>query len=219
MFKNIFSKNLFFFFLITSKCFYSQDYWSIERSPVIQNQTSTQINVKDNTKFILDVDVLNQYVNQSLSKSEYLLISLPNNIGGFDEYKVVETSIMPQKLSDKYPSIRTYKGYMSNDLTTTIRFSITNFGIHGMSISGNRPTLFIEPAEKVYNSKFILHQAYNKNDISSDKENSFECLSEANGTKKFDYSNEISSTESIFNTESNDSKLRVYRTAITTTSQ
>ena len=72
--------------------------------------------------------------------------------------------------------------------------------------------------EFLYNS-MVEKITYNKNDISSDKENSFECLSEANGTKKFDYSNEISSTESIFNTESNDSKLRVYRTAITTTSQ
>ena len=210
---------IFLFLFFVPQNHFSQSYWSIEKNPVIQNQETNQINIKDNPKYILDVDILNQYVNQSLSKSEYLLISLPNNIGGFDEYEVVETSIMPQKLADKYSSIRTYKGYMSNDLTTTIRFSITNFGIHGMSISGNRPTLFIEPAEKAYNSKFILHQAYNKNDISDDKENSFECLSEANGTKKFDYSNKISSTESIFNPESNDSKLRVYRTAITTTSQ
>ena len=70
---------------------FSQNYWSIEKKPVIQNQGTNQIDIKNNPKYILDVEILNQYVNQSLSKSEYLLISLPNNIGGFDEYEVVET--------------------------------------------------------------------------------------------------------------------------------
>ena len=118
--------------------------------------------------YILDIEILNKHIRNS--KSEYILISFPNNLGGFDEYKVKETFVMPLNLQGKYPSIKTYKGFMSNDLTSTIRFSVTKLGIHGMSISGTRPTLFIEPAEKVFESKNILHIAYDKTNIRCKKD-------------------------------------------------
>ena len=94
---------------------FSQSYWSIEKDPVIQNQGTNQINIKNNPKYILDIEILNQHIRNS--KSEYILISLPNNLGGFDDYKVKETYVMPHNLRGKYPSIKTYKGFMSNDLT------------------------------------------------------------------------------------------------------
>ncbi len=208
---------IFLFLFFVPQNHFSQSYWSIEKDPVIQNQGTNQINIKNNPKYILDIEILNQHISNS--KSEYILISLPNNLGGFDDYKVKETFVMPHNLQGKYPSIKTYKGFMSNDLTSTIRFSVTKLGIHGMSISGTRPTLFIEPAEKVFESKNILHIAYDKTNINGKKDESFECMSEINGAKKIDLSDELNLTNHEFNNESNDSKLRVYRTAITTTSQ
>ena len=76
-----------------------------------------------------------------------------------------------------------------------------------MSISGTRPTLFIEPAEKVFESKNILHIAYDKTNINGKKDESFECMSEINGAKKIDLSDELNLTNHEFNNESNDSKL------------
>ena len=49
---------------------FSQSYWSIEKEPVIQNQGTNQINIKNNPKYILDIEILNKHIRNS--KSEYI---------------------------------------------------------------------------------------------------------------------------------------------------
>ena len=59
---------IFLFLFFVPQNHFSQSYWSIEKDPVIQNQGTNQIDIKNNPKYILNVEILNQYVNQSLSK-------------------------------------------------------------------------------------------------------------------------------------------------------
>ena len=63
---------LFLFFVPQNQ--FSQSYWSIEKDPVIQNQGTNQINIKNNPKYILDIEILNQHISNS--KSEYILFIL-----------------------------------------------------------------------------------------------------------------------------------------------
>ncbi len=122
--------------------------------------------------FELDIDQLKSKLSNAPLENKIksdLIISFPNQQGTFDAYKVFEAPVMEKGLSDKFPDLKSYIGKGIDDPTATIRFSITLFGLHAMTISGNSEALFTDTFTKDL-KKYIV---YKKSDV--DPTTNFEC--------------------------------------------
>lgn len=133
-----------------------------------------------------------------------LIIPFPDYKGTLRDYKVFEAPIMEKGLSDKFPSIKTYSAISLDDSSVTLRFSLTHFGLHVMSLSGELGTFYIDTYTKDFNNYII----YSRSDIQSTK--SFGCFVK-------DESQLIDIDEDVINQRIDDGNFRQYRLAIACT--
>ncbi|WP_452225385.1 reprolysin-like metallopeptidase [Lacinutrix chionoecetis] len=77
-----------------------------------------------------------------------VIIDFPSAHGTFESYRVKEAPIMEAALQNQYPNIRTYLGKSINTPGKVIRFSITQQGLHTMSMSNKDGIEFIDPYTK-----------------------------------------------------------------------
>jgi len=139
-------------------------------------------------------------------------ILLPNASGTIERYHVMETPCMEKELADRYPMIKSYAAQGVDDPTAVARFTVTQFGLHSMTFSSGKSTVFIDP----YTEDRLHYIVYQKSDLVGGVTN-FECLtdealslpSSALDRNAFDYS--------IFNTD--DNTLRTYRLAQSCTAE
>ena len=101
-----------------------------------------------------------------------VIVTFPNPDGKLDHYRIYEAPIMETALADKYPEIKSYIGKGIDDPTATIRFSLTLFGLHTMTTSGDKGTSFID----TYTKDLRDYMVYNKSDVQTTR--NFECLVE-----------------------------------------
>jgi hypothetical protein len=71
-------------------------------------------------------------------------LSLPLADGSYQNFRVVESSIMEPALAARFPEIKTYRGQSVDDPTTITRFDWTPTGFHAIVLSG-QGTVLIEP--------------------------------------------------------------------------
>jgi hypothetical protein len=62
-------------------------------------------------------------------------ISVPTPSGDFERFEIVEAPILAPELAAKYPEIATYRGQGVDDPSATIRFDVTETGLHAMILS------------------------------------------------------------------------------------
>ena len=141
--------------------------------------------------------------NSSLTSN--LVIQFPDYEGNLNNYKVFEAPVMEKGLSDKFPSIRSYSAQGIDDSSSTLRFSITHFGLHVMSTSGKMGTYYIDTYTKDLNNYII----YSRKDIQ--KARSFGCFVQDNdpaieSSRGYEYQEFV-----------NDGNLRQYKLAISNT--
>jgi subtilisin-like proprotein convertase family protein len=141
--------------------------------------------------------------NSSLTSN--LVIQFPDYEGNLNNYKVFEAPVMEKGLSDKFPSIRSYSAQGIDDTSSTLRFSITHFGLHVMSTSGKMGTYYIDTYTKDLNNYII----YSRKDIQ--KARSFGCFVQDNdpaieSSRGYEYQEFV-----------NDGNFRQYRLAISNT--
>ena len=67
---------------------------------------------------------------------------MPN--GQMKQFSVVESSLMPNTLAEKFPNIKSYVGQGVDDKTATLRISVDHNGFHAMVISASE-TVYIDP--------------------------------------------------------------------------
>jgi hypothetical protein len=140
--------------------------------------------------------------NPSLSSN--LVVQFPDYEGNLKQYKVFEAPVMEKELSDKFPTIRSYSAQGIDDPTSTLRFSITHFGLHVMSLSGEMGTFYIDTFTKDLNNYIV----YSRRDVQ--KARSFGCLVQEESPLVSDrgYDNQVLV---------NDGNLRQYRLVISNT--
>ncbi|NJM79752.1 MAG: hypothetical protein HC854_09240 [Flavobacterium sp.] len=117
----------------------------------------------------LKVALSNAPLENSNLKSD-IIIQFPDYEGYLRDYKVFEAPIMEKGLSDKFPNIKTYSAQSIDDSAITLRFSITHFGLHVMSLSGKLGTFYIDTFTKDLNNYII----YSRKDVMSPR--NFGCL-------------------------------------------
>jgi hypothetical protein len=155
-------------------------------------------------------DLKNQLHNAPLDLSNTVsnvVIQFPNPEGTFDSYTIYESPIMEKGLSDKFPDIKSYTGKGIDDPTATIRFSVTLFGLHTMTLSGKTETAFIDTYTKDLNTYIV----YKKSSVLPTQ--NFHCM--VNDATKFALDNSETNTTSIL--RASDGKFRIFRLAMACT--
>ncbi|MDO6596501.1 zinc-dependent metalloprotease family protein [Oceanihabitans sp. 2_MG-2023] len=163
---------------------------------------------KEYEVFHLDLNSLkNALINAPLAESvsgrSNLVIEFPMEGGNFEKFSVSESPIMEAGLAARYPMIKTYKAIGVDDPTATMRFSVTQFGLHAMSLSGSRSSVYIDP----YTEDRATYIAYDRVSLGQDTQ-SFECLVEEN----IDLSS-LKMDRGSSRNDIDDRKLRTYRLA------
>ena len=159
--------------------------------------------------YSLNLDLLKSLLLQvpldTSSTSSNVIIAFPNPTGELEEYKIYEAPIMEKGLADKFPNLKTYVGKSIKNPADTIRFSITVFGLHVMSLSGENGTFYID----TYTKDLSNYIVYKRQDVTATQ--SFHC-------DVIDSSSEqIRSIKSAIQNRASDSFFRSYRLAIACT--
>lgn len=159
--------------------------------------------------YSLNLDLLKSRLLQapidSSTTSSNLIIAFPNPKGELEDYKIYDAPIMEKGLADKFPNLKTYTGKSIKNSAETIRFSITVFGLHVMSLSGENGTFYIDTYTKNLNNYIV----YKRQDVTATQ--SFHC-------DVIDSSSEeIRSIKSAIQNRASDSFFRTYRLAMACT--
>ncbi|TGD57609.1 reprolysin-like metallopeptidase [Flavobacterium humi] len=137
-----------------------------------------------------------------------LVISFPNAEGKLDKYLIYEAPVMEPGLEAKFPDIKSYLGKGIDDPTATIRFSVTLFGLHTMTLSGRTGTTFID----TYTKDLSHYMVYSKSDIAPSKQ--FQCLVDDSQKPQLDNSNKVVPNPVM---HASDGKFRIFRLAMACT--
>ncbi|MES2566186.1 MAG: zinc-dependent metalloprotease family protein [Bacteroidota bacterium] len=179
----------------------------VRRSSFPTNYHLFQLDLKALRTKLLNAPVLFENSNKAP-----LILEFPNAEGNYEKFVVYESSIMDPLLEKKFPMIKTYAAQGIEDPTATMRFSVTQFGLHTMSISGVKSTVFIDP----YTSDLASYIVYDRESLGSDPQG-FECLTEESmdlpSVKRTSGDGDLS-VQNI-----NDQKLRVFRLAQSCTAE
>ncbi len=132
-----------------------------------------------------------------------VVISFPTAYGTMEKFRVMESPIMHPGLEAKFPMIKTYAAQGIDDPTSTMRFSITQFGVHSMVLSGKHSSNYIDP----YTSDLKTYMVYDKQSLGANPQ-SFECLTNQD-VELPSIKNAVASP--LLNTD--DQKMRKYRLA------
>ncbi len=160
-----------------------------------------QLDMEAFKSLLIGIPVRGNYV----SKTPHI-ITLPNAEGKLERYDVIETPIMENALAAKFPMIKSYAAQGIDDPTATARFSVTQLGLHSMTLSATKSTLFIDPYTKDLDN-YIVYDKKALGDFVSD----FECLTDEKINLPSLGHRNTSAQFSILNTD--DQQLRTYRLA------
>lgn len=95
--------------------------------------------------------------------SSNVVVEFPNAKGELERFYIYEASVMHPDLASRYQDIKSYVGKGIDDLTATIRFSTTIFGLHAMTRSGTNGTQYID----TYTTDLNNYIVYEKSKLST----------------------------------------------------
>ena len=165
----------------------------------------------ESIQFQLQKDALLNSLSKAPSRlalqNSNVLIDLPNEEGGFDSYQVFEASNLHPDLAAKFPEIKSYvaKGVTVN---ATARISYAPSLGFSIAISNfNSATVLVKSVNKTHAVYSVFSRASILDEVSD-----FECETIETAKNAFQQNTN-------FNKNADDSNLRLYRAAITTTGE
>lgn len=184
--------------------------WTISNSKSAEGEKTNRSSMPaDYFLAKLDLALLNvKLINAPLIHSgsgQPVILEFPNAQGGYEKFAVYESPIMDPILEAKFPMIKTYAAQGIDDPTATMRFSVTQFGLHSMVLSGQKSTCYIDP----YTTDLVNYIVYDRASLGADPQ-PFTCLTEDNVSLP---SLEKNTAGPISVQNINDQKLRTYRLA------
>ncbi|MBE0572829.1 MAG: T9SS type A sorting domain-containing protein [Ignavibacteriaceae bacterium] len=168
----------------------------------------------------LDLQNLSSSLNQvphenttRVNRSTFLL-SLPLPENSFATFRVVESPVMEEELSLKYPQIKTFLGQgTGKDSDARVRFDITPAGFHAIIFS-TKGTVYIDPYSLGETRYYISY--YKKDHIPTEERLNLECTLLGADSEFGDHIRQLVSENPFLMTGP---QLRTYRTAIATTGE
>ncbi len=202
-----------FIFTMSFMFVHSQNniFWQKQAPANILDVKESRQNLPKMQTYSLDFQSLKEYLKDapergSFSGNSNLILSFPNADGEFEQFRIMEASVMHPDLSARYPDIKSYAGQGIEDPTARIRFSMSPLGLQSMRLSSSKNASFIEP----YTNDLRQYTVYKRQDRTSDLD-SFEC-EVTNSTSRA-----ISGDGTLRNAD--DSILRTYRLAVSATGE
>lgn len=136
-----------------------------------------------------------------------VVLQIPMPDGSLERFSILEAPVMHPDLAKKYPMLRAFVGTGIDDPTASLRFDMTQFGFHGMILSGRHSGAFIDPYAKNDTEHYVC---YYQKDFSKAVE--YECF----------YTDRGQATPELATLEKNtqgDCMLRTYRLALACTGE
>jgi subtilisin-like proprotein convertase family protein len=134
----------------------------------IDNVESTAIklprdsNPREFLLYSLDVDALKNQLqnapNRNFTQNSDVIIQFPNSDGKMQSYTIFEAPVMESEISAAHPDMKSYVGKGIDDKTATMRFSVTLFGLHTMTLSGNGAD-YIDPYTKDLKNYIVYNKS------------------------------------------------------------
>ncbi|MBL4593469.1 MAG: proprotein convertase P-domain-containing protein [Flavobacteriales bacterium] len=155
-------------------------YWTKSSKTAVTNVAKVNRNAQPTTSQIFNLD-LNAFktvlvgapIRGQFTGKSSIIVAFPTVDGKMENYRVMESPIMEASLAANLPSIKTYVAQGIDDPTAYMRFSVTSFGLHTMSLSGYRSTTYIDP----YTTDLSTYIIYDRNGLGADPQ-PFECLTD-----------------------------------------
>lgn len=195
--------------LLFSSTTFGQTLWTkISEKEINKNEVRDRSTIPSSYHlFSLDLNVMKQVLQNAplneLNGNNQTQLSFPDSEGLLATFTVCEAPIMEAGLQVKFPHLKSYTAKGIDNPRTTLRFSITDFGLHAMSVTNEKGTYFIDSYTKD-SSKYIVY--YKKDCTATEK---FNCNADPSGfTPKI----KNKSNQSAL---SNDGIFRQYRMALT----
>lgn len=89
------------------------------------------------------------------------IVYFPNTAGDFSAFRVIESPVFSPELSQKYPQIKSYIGYSTDDSKDRVRFSISPKEVQAMIVHADgRATSFVQ---KVSGETYMLYSRDSEN--------------------------------------------------------
>lgn len=158
----------------------------------------------------LDMDAMKATLLSSpkrdLSLKSSTIISLPNDNGDLERFRIYENSNMDPALAARFPEIKSYIGIGIDNPTLTAYFSMSPLGFKSMVLGADRSAVFIEP----YSQDLKTYSIYKK----ADKAKSFspfECSVVEEATSSID--------DLALRPNADDATLRTFRLALSVTAE
>ncbi|MBK9257394.1 MAG: T9SS type A sorting domain-containing protein [Saprospiraceae bacterium] len=161
-----------FFFLFTtfSTCIISQSFWNrVDESRLKTGRNQPDIvPVKYETFSLANTD-FKKYMESAPPEFSHergqnsFLVDFPLPDGKTETFVVFQSPVMEEGLAERYPSIKSWKGYAVNDQNKVIRLDYGPNGFHG-AISTNDGLVYIDPYTLGNIDNYIVY--YTKDHIS-----------------------------------------------------
>ncbi len=174
-----------------------------------QDQRVNKIQPEKYQQFALDLKGMAQSLDAAtrrfVNNAQPTEINIPT-ISGFKTFEVFESSIMEPELQSKYQGIRSYKGISKDGKGDVVRINISPFSFHALIQSLENGLQYIDPIDRAG----TFYRLYSVKNLTSQGENAA-CHWEDDGLSQ----RSTQPQTAVLN--ANDSELRTYRTAISTT--
>ena len=121
-------------------------------------------NIKASASLVYATDeaaLKTQLFSLSKIKSEAQVITLPMPDGSMKDFKVWHSPMMPDELAARYPELRTFTGYATDDPSVSVKLDYTVYGFHAMVFDG-KDVSFIDPSDDQHSGYYTVH--YKKNE-------------------------------------------------------
>ncbi|MDM1297762.1 T9SS type A sorting domain-containing protein [Empedobacter falsenii] len=208
------SKYLLICLAFNTNLFAQQNFWKTTsaKGSISKEELNTRAHTPTKSaKLDLAYDDLVSYLSNTNQQS--FLLKFPTENGKFNTYRISETSNLSPELQAKYPDIKSFSGYNTNDLMEKINFSLSpQFGLYGLVSNANKTVLI-----DAYTKNKASYIVYDKNDLVNTS--SFQCGTEptenAHGIDNLNFENIKKSSR----TATQNGSLRKFRLAITTTTE
>lgn len=117
--------------------------------------------------FNLNVEGVKSYLNQApmeFGSKKGIMLEIPTPDGGLKWYEVFESPVMEEGISDRYPSIKSYKAY-AKDGSSDMRFSLSEKGFYA-AINTSNGEVYIDPySEDDIRDYIVYYTRDHKSDI------------------------------------------------------
>ncbi len=137
--------------------------WSSTTKKANMIALESRMQLPENHLFDLNLNMLKQSIVNSPkreAKNSTVIISLPNAEGILEGFKIYENSNMDPALAARYPEIKSYVGIGIDNPTATVYFSVSPLGFKAMTLSADKPAVFIEPISQ----DLVTYSVYKKSD-------------------------------------------------------